>query len=254
MAEYPAHAADTAESSTRWWSTAILIGGVVAALLMPIGALGTRVGLWPFGFGLLMLAAAAVLAVIGVVCGIAGIVAAHRRDLTGSKRGVYLGTLISLLVLGFMGLQFAKASSVPPIHNISTDVDDPPQFDIVAGLRGANANPLDYDAGRLAPLQQDAYPEIRPLASGLAPENAVARAAEVLDEMGLEIVNVDPAAGVVEATDTTFWFGFKDDVVVRVRPLDAGSVIDVRSVSRVGVSDIGANAARIRRFLDAFGS
>jgi uncharacterized protein (DUF1499 family) len=72
----------------------------------------------------------------------------------------------------------------------------------------------------------------------------------VLEDLGLEIVAVDEAAGRVEATATTFWFGFKDDVVVRVRSSGAGSVVDVRSVSRVGVSDLGANARRIGQILD----
>ena len=81
---------------------------------------------------------------------------------------------------------------------------------------------------------------------------AVARAVEVLSNQGLEVVNIDPPAGIVEAVATTFWFGFKDDLVVRIRPEGDGSVIDVRSVSRVGQSDVGANAARIERFLTAF--
>jgi uncharacterized protein (DUF1499 family) len=253
MAEHHAHAAEPAVSpTTPWWSTAILIGGVVAAALLPLGALGTRIGLWPFSLGLLMLAAGAVLAAIGLVCGVAGIAAAHRRNLAGSKPGVYLGTAICVLVLAFMGMQFSKASSVPAIHNISTDVDDPPQFIAVSALRGAGANTLDYDTDRLAPLQQEAYPEIQPLVTRHPPEAALDRAVTVLSEMGLEVVNVDQAAGVVEATDTTFWFGFKDDVVVRVRPMDSGSIVDMRSVSRVGLSDVGVNAARIRRFMESF--
>ena len=74
-----------------------------------------------------------------------------------------------------------------------------------------------------------------------------------LEDMGLEIVTVDEAAGLVEATDTTFWFGFKDDLVVRVREANGGSVVDVRSVSRVGMSDLGANAARILALLERLG-
>jgi uncharacterized protein (DUF1499 family) len=69
--------------------------------------------------------------------------------------------------------------------------------------------------------------------------------------MGWEIAEADAAAGRIEATDTTFWFGFKDDVVIRIRPAeDGGSIVDIRSKSRVGMSDVGANAARIRAFRD----
>ena len=239
---------------TSWWSKAILIGAVIAAALLPVGAVGARLGIWPFGIGFMMLAAATVLAAIGLVTGIAAIIAAHRRNLTSDKQPVYLGTMISVLVLAFVGMQFYTATTVPPIHDITTDVNDPPQFDQVVALRGDGSNPLEYDADRVAPLQQQAYPHIRPLTTGLPPDQALDRSVAVLSGMGLEIVNVDADAGVVEATATTFWFGFKDDVVVRVRSAADGSVVDVRSVSRVGVSDVGANARRIGEFLEAFGS
>jgi len=237
-----------------WWSRAILIGAVVAAVLLPVGAIGTRLGIWTFMGGFLLLAAGTVLAAIGLIVGIAGIVAAHRRNLAGDKRAVYLGTLISVLILAVMGSQFMAAGAVPPIHNISTDVADPPAFDKIVAIRGDKSNPLDYDAEQLAPLQQQAYPWVKTLESDREPADALARAVQVLEEMGLEIVDVNDAAGMAEATDTTFWFGFKDDVVVRIRPQPdgSGSLVDLRSVSRVGQSDIGANARRIGRFLELF--
>jgi uncharacterized protein (DUF1499 family) len=237
-------------NGASWWSRAILIGAVVAAVLLPLGAVGTRLGVWTFSTGFLLLAAASALAAIGVVTGIAGLIAASRRGLTADKPGVLIGTVVSALILAVMGMQFYTASSVPAIHNISTDVVDPPRFEAVVPLRGPDANSLDFDAGKIAPLQQQAYPWVRPLESQLPPDQALRRAVAVLEELGLEIVHVDEAGGRVEATATTFWFGFKDDVVVRVRPAAAGSVVDVRSVSRVGVSDLGANARRIGRILD----
>lgn len=247
MTEY-----STQETGTAWWSKAILIGAVMAAVLLPIGALGSRFGLWTFNTGFMLLAAGVVLAAIGLVTGIAGIIAAHRRELPADKPAVYIGTLVSLLVIAVMGLQFYTASSVPPIHNISTNVIDPPRFDRVEALRGDDANPLAFDAEKIAPLQEQAYPWVRTLESDLAPDAALDRVETVLKDMGLEIVNVDETAGRVEATDTTFWFGFKDDVVVRVRAGPQGSVVDLRSVSRVGMSDLGKNAARIGEFLAAF--
>jgi uncharacterized protein (DUF1499 family) len=240
----------TPEDGASWWSRAILIGSVVAAVLLPLGAIGTRLGIWQFGTGFLLLAGASVLAAIGLVTGLAGIVAASRRRLRADKPGVLIGTLVSALILGVMGAQFYAASSVPAIHNITTDIADPPQFETVVPLRGEGSNPLDYDAEELAPLQQQAYPWVRPLELPLPPDQALRRAVSVLEDLGLEIVAVDEAAGRVEATATTFWFGFKDDVVVRVRSSGAGSVVDVRSVSRVGVSDLGANARRIGQILD----
>lgn len=237
-----------------WWSRAILIGSVVAAALLPIGALGTRLEIWTFRGGFLLLAAGTTLAAIGLVVGIAGIIAARRRKLSGDKPAVYLGTLISALIIALMGTQFVTAGSVPPIHNISTDVGDPPAFDKVATIRGPDANPLEYDAEQLAAAQQQAYPWVKTLETDREPADALAHAVRTLEEMGLELVHVNDQTGTIEATDTTFWFGFKDDVVVRIRPQadGSGSLVDMRSVSRVGQSDVGANARRIGRFLTQF--
>ena len=162
-----------------WWSRAILIGAVVAAVLLPLGAVGSRLGIWTFSGGFLLLAAGTVLAAIGLVVGIAGIIAANRRGLSEDKPAVYLGTLISALILGTMGMQFYAASSVPPIHNISTDVTDPPQFDRLVAVRGDGSNPLEYDAEKLGPLQLEAYPWVETLATQASPREAFDRALDV---------------------------------------------------------------------------
>ena len=234
---------------TVWWSKAILIGGVIAAVCLPLGALGTKFGIWPFTGGFMLLAAGTVLAILAVALGIIALVIASRRGLAGDKPGIYLGMLVGALVLGLMGTQYMAATKVPPIHNISTDTIDPPQFDKVVALRG-EANPLAYDAEKLAGPQQAAYPWVKTLTLSVPPAQALTAARGALEAMGLEIVNEDAAAGLVEAIDTTFWFGFKDDVVVRIRAAGAGSIVDARSVSRVGVSDVGANARRIGELLE----
>jgi uncharacterized protein (DUF1499 family) len=158
----------------------------------------------------------------------------------------------------FIVPQMMKARSVPPIHDISTDTTNPPDFYTIAALRKDAPNDLIYahdgSAEALAEMQMKAYPEIQSAKTDLSVTDSVNRAANILKAQGLEIVDSNPALGVVEATATTFWFGFKDDVVVRVTENDGMTVIDVRSVSRVGQSDIGANAARIQKFLDAFTS
>ena len=111
-----------------------------------------------------------------------------------------------------------------------------------------------YDAEVLAEQQQAAYPEVKTLVSSQPTNVLFNQAMLVLQDLGLEIVNEDTAAGVIEATATTFWFGFKDDVVVRIRSTVDGSIVDVRSVSRVGQSDLGANAKRIRAILNGIES
>ena len=112
------------------------------------------------------------------------------------------------------------------------------------------SNPM--HAAVLSLMQSVAYPNIRSLDTSLGMAQAVSRAETVLGEQGLDIVAVNAEKGLVEATETSFWFGFKNDVVVRVTALENGSRIDVRSVSRIGISDIGTNADRIERFLQAF--
>jgi uncharacterized protein (DUF1499 family) len=241
----------TTTQQRAWWSQAILIGALVALVLMPLGALGSRFGVWAFTTGFLFLGGAAVLAAIGLVGGIAGAIAAVRGGRTADRAPVLVGAVICAVILGFLGAQFNAARSVPPIHNISTDVDDPPEFAEVIELRGEKSNPLAYEREKLAAPQQAAYPAVAPLELAEAPAGVFDRAVTVLETMGLEVVNEDRDSGRIEAVATTFWFGFKDDVVVRIRPTDAGgSRVDVRSVSRVGQSDLGANAARIGRILD----
>lgn len=235
---------------TVWWSKAILIGGVIAAVCLPLGALGTKFGIWAFTGGFMLLASGTVLAILAVALGIIALVVASRRGLSSDKPGIYLGMLVGALVLGLMGMQYMAASKVPPIHNISTDTIDPPQFDEVVALRGDKSNPLAYDAEALAGPQLQAYPWVKTLTLSTPPAQALTAARGALEAMGLEIVNENAAAGLVEATATSFWFGFKDDVVVRVRAAGAGSTVDARSVSRVGQSDIGANARRIGDLLE----
>jgi len=239
-----------ADAAKSWWARAILVGAVIAAVLLPLGALGTKFGIWGFQAGFLALGAGTVLALLGVVVGLVGLIVSRKRGYSEDMSSLFIGIGISVLIIALMGMQFYTASSVPPIHNISTDIADPPEFDVVASLRGEGTNPLEYSADQLGPLQREAYPWVKPLEVSLSRAQALAKAEQALQSLGLEIVAVDPVAGIVEATATTFWFGFKDDVVVRVRDAGAGSIVDVRSVSRVGQSDLGANARRIGQILE----
>ena len=238
-----------AEATKSWWSQAILVGAVIAAVLLMLGPLGTRFGIWTFTTGIPITLAAAGLAAIGLLVGVVAFVVTLVRKLPEDRAPVLIGVIVSALILGVMGLQVGQASSVPPIHNISTDVLDPPRFDAVVALRGEGTNPLEYVAAQLAEQQQKAYPWVKPLITDVPSGEMFNRALAALEDMGLEIVEANNTAGIIEATDTTFWFGFKDDVVVRIRDQGPGSVVDIRSVSRVGVSDLGANARRIGEIL-----
>lgn len=147
----------------------------------------------------------------------------------------------------------ARAAAVPAIHDITTDTQNPPPFEAVVPLRGEEANPVEYAGEEVAEQQRAAYPHLAPVTLELPREQALARALEAAESLGWRIVDVDEPRGRIEATDTTFFFGFKDDVVIRVSADAADpdrSRIDVRSISRVGRSDVGANARRIERFLE----
>ena len=184
-----------------------------------------------------------------LVLAIAGLLVAGRRR-TGQSTAV-AALVLALLAIVPIGALAWQASRVPAIHDVSTDTIQPPPFLAVLPLRAGAANSADHAGGEVIARQRAAFPDIVPLQLNVPPERAFERALAAARAMGWDLVASDPAGGRIEATDTTFWFGFKDDVVIRVLPQPTGSRIDVRSVSRVGVGDLGANAARIRHYLAA---
>jgi len=161
-----------------------------------------------------------------------------------------MGAGIASAWLPWQQLQLVKR--LPMIHDITTDTENPPAFHAVQALRKSSANTTEYAGAALAAQQQQAYPDIQPLQLTLPTDESFESALAAAAELNWEIVASSPEAGRIEATDTTFWFGYKDDIVIRITALESGGTrIDVRSVSRVGQSDLGANAQRIRRFLAA---
>jgi uncharacterized protein (DUF1499 family) len=133
------------------------------------------------------------------------------------------------------------ARSVPPINDITTDPSNPPKY-------MTTSRP--YPGEAFARQQAVAYPDIKPVMLKMPPREAFERAVKAAEAMGWEVVGRDAAAGTLEAVDSTKWFGFKDDIAVRVSPADGGSRVDVRSKSRVGRNDIGTNARRIRAYTE----
>lgn len=149
--------------------------------------------------------------------------------------------------------QWQTAQSVPPIHDISTDLDNPPEFVAVLPLRENAPNPPEYAGEETARQQRQAYPELQPLLLEQPVPEVFEAAQTVVEGRAWDLAGaeqLDNGSARVEATDTTLWFGFKDDVVVRIQPHKAGSRVDVRSKSRLGGSDVGANARRIKLFME----
>lgn len=229
-----------------------LMGSGVA--LVSIGALafsgiGTRLGFWEFRTGFTVMRYAAY----------AGLAGAALSLLTAPfVRGPLLGLVLVGIAVGALTAWLPwewsqKAGRLPVIHDITTDTENPPVFNAILPLRQDAPNSAQYGGAEVAAQQRKAYPNVRPAVLPGSQEQAYAKALEVARAMGWRIVNENPASGVFEATDTTLWYGFKDDVVVRVTGDAGGSRVDVRSVSRVGRSDVGTNAARIEKYLAKLG-
>ncbi|MEQ8951891.1 DUF1499 domain-containing protein, partial [Parvibaculum sp.] len=167
-------------------------------------------------------------------------------------RTAIAGLVLGVLAAAPIAQAMIAGSQVPRIHDISTDLDNPPSFEAAVAARGENANPLDRATpADLAELQRQAYPDIATLVTGKDTDAVFAAALETAREMEWDILASDPETGLIEATATTAVMNFKDDVAIRVTETDAGAAVDVRSVSRVGESDLGANANRIRTYLHA---
>jgi uncharacterized protein (DUF1499 family) len=163
-----------------------------------------------------------------------------------------VATLLFGLPVAAMVANEAAPPPGEPINDISTDLEDPPAFSAVVAYREPGSNPIEYGGPAVATRQREAHPEVIPIHTRLAKEAAFQLAFETAEALGWEIVAGDPYTGIIEAIDTTTFFRFKDDVVIRVREERGGSRVDLRSRSRVGRSDLGKNAARIMEFSETF--
>lgn len=229
-------------------SRLVLVFALLALMLLLIAGPGTRMGLWEFGFGFTLMRWAVYFGVGSALVALLLLIIPKTR---AGRAGVLLASVtLGVGVAAVPAWQLNQARSLPLIHDITTDFVDPPAFQAILPLRADAPNPPEYPGEEVAEQQRQAYPDIQPLFLDAYPAIVFDRALETARSLGWEIVAAAPERGVIEATDTTLWFGFKDDVVIRVLAEDDGSRVDVRSKSRVGLSDIGANAARIRAFLD----
>jgi len=221
-----------------WHRRIALALAVLAAALLVASGLGVRAGLWPFrvGFGMFAGALFAGLAAAGTAAVALAIARLRGESVLGLIAAFLLGAASAAVPLEHV----RRVKTLPYINDITTDTQTPPQF----------SPPRPYEV-HFAELQRIGYPDLQPLQLALPPAQAFARARAAAHALGWEIVAADDSAGRIEAVATTRWFGFKDDIVMRVAPAGSGSRIDMRSKSRVGRSDLGANAKRIQDFLTA---
>jgi uncharacterized protein (DUF1499 family) len=238
------------QSSSRAARAALVTSGLGALLFaagpasVQLGASSPFVGFRIFGVGLL-------LAALGALLGLVGLWTTRTARGLSGRGGAWAAVALGAAVVAVTGWSAGGATGLPVINDVTTDPDDPPAFRAAQQLEPNRGRDLAYAGAELARQQRSGYPDLAPFTLTLPPGRCLEQARRSAEALGWEVIAEDAAEGRLEATDTTRLFRFVDDVVVRVRPSDAGCVVDVRSKSRDGRGDMGANAARIRAFGEA---
>ena len=195
-------------------------------------------------------AAALMFAALAILFAFAAFVAIWRQGTRGLGRATG-GMVLGILLLAYPGYLGYRAQKLPAINDITTDTANPPRFGILARLRPRGTS--DYPGPRFAEQQRKAYPDVEPLQYDAPAATAYKVALAVVTKRKWNILDTQAPApgrpGDIEAVARTLIMGFRDDVVVRVTPIGSGTRIDVRSASRYGTHDFGANARRVTALL-----
>jgi uncharacterized protein (DUF1499 family) len=239
---------------TSWLAVLSVITGMLALLGVILPGPLYRLGVYGLGAAFGMLTAGYCGAISAALLGFSGLMlvlpARRPKYLAGL---CMLGMLFGVLAGGISYSLWLKwAWSEPSIHDISTDTVNPPQFEPdVLALRKGSQNPAIYAGAVLASQQSKAYPDIQPMKFNLPATAVYAAALRTVETLGWRLDSNDPVTGIIEATSTTFWFGLKDDVVIRIHATGGSTRLDIRSVSRAGKGDMGKNGQLIRAFQTA---
>tara|TARA_R100001143_G_scaffold63588_2_gene72779 strand:+ start:26359 stop:27078 length:720 start_codon:yes stop_codon:yes gene_type:complete len=218
-----------------------------------ISGYGYQWDIWSLGFAFTVLRYSAY-AAIGIT--ILNLIALWflRKSETKAIVMIVIAFLVSALVsLTALYWQY-QAGSVPPIHDITTDFENPPEFVAIVRMRENAPNPPEYEGGDVRISQEESYPEIQPLFLEEDIQDVIDRAVLIIYEKEWNLVAINRNEGRIEATEELPWFGFKDDIVLRFTDVDGRTRVDMRSKSRIGRSDIGVNAKRIDNFLKELSS
>lgn len=258
----------------RWVNRLTWVFIILAPLVFLAAAIGYKLGVFDLSFALGTLNTKLGPLVL-MLCGAMGLASLIGAFIVQPRKGVLpgvLGVLIAVFAMGkLLSTKKAVYEKLPFIHDVTTDTQDPPVFgEIILAERAAveGVNTAEY-IGKKAPvfvdekpageelvsaLQSKAFPEIGPLILSDKKDVVFGEALATAKSMGWSLKEEDLAAGRIDATDTTFWYGFDDDITIRLRDgKGGGTIVDVRSLSRIGGSDMGKNAARIREFLETLG-
>jgi uncharacterized protein (DUF1499 family) len=219
---------------------------VLSIIIVRTGLLEIVPALATFGAGL-------VFAGFAILLAFASFVTIWRQGLDGMRYSI-LGMFLGLALLAYPGYLGYRASKLPMIADITTDPGNPPGFDVLARLRPRGSS--NYPGAATAQLQRAGYPDITPLQLEVPPKIAYDIALNLVTRRRWHVVDMlapvpGRRAGVIEAVARTPVMGFRDDVVIRVSAQGAGSRVDMRSASRYGMHDFGANASRVRATLSA---
>jgi uncharacterized protein (DUF1499 family) len=245
------HIAEEPVSRLAIWARRMALFSLAAASLSIIIV---RSGLLEIRPALATFAGALACAVVALVLALAAFVVIWKDGLRGL--GLCLGAIaIALALLAYPAYLALRAYKLPRIHDITTDPIDPPRYEVLARIRPRDANSVNYEGLAIAQEQHAAFPEIEPLEDDATPQAAFTAALAVITKRRWLIVDQRPPQpprreGRIEAVARTPIMGFRDDVVVRIRPAEDGSRIDLRSSSRYGSFDFGTNATRVRALID----
>lgn len=243
-----------ADPVSRLATWARRVAGFAVAVML-LGIVIVRAGIFEIIPSLAVVGGALILALIAMMLALGAFVVIWREGLSGFGMAM-VAMLVGVGMLAYPAWFGAKAYRLPAIADITTDPIDPPRFEAIARLRPREANPIVYAGLRAAELQRAAYPNIEPLIVSATPQQAFDAAMAVMNKRKLRPVDARvPQAGRregrIEVVVRTPIMGFRDDVVIRIRPDPDGARIDIRSTSRYGRHDFGTNAARVASLSEA---
>lgn len=226
---------------------------MAAFLMLTAGPFGWRAGWWHYRVGLqTLMPYAGYVGVAGMAVSalalIFGVRTIARRGIILAVLGLLIGGAVAYLPWHWNNMR----GTYPRLNDVTTDLDNPPSLAFAEGMRKAeHGNPVAYGGAEPAAVQKKSYPDIAPAMLDMPPVQAFDRALAVAKAAGWSIVRADPAAGIIEASDRSRWYGFTDDIAIRVAAAGTGSRVDIRSGARQGRGDFGVNATRVRGFLAA---
>lgn len=232
------------------YSRILLYLSVAATVVFVVSGYGYQWNVWSLGMAFTLLTYSAY-AAIGLA--VINLISVWFLRKSKAKAIVYVvfSLIITATVAGTAVYWQQRAQSVPPIHDITTDLNNPPEFSAMVRLRADAPNPPEYAGPETAEMQRESYPEIQPLTVSHDVQDVIDAAVMMISEREWKLVAVNRKEGRIEATETLPWFGFKDDVVLRFTQTDmGGTIVDMRSKSRIGRGDVGVNAQRIEDFLE----